>query len=901
MSAQSPAFPNVSLAVTAISLGSVVATAALFPVLGPAAGLCALIPVVTAGWVGGVWAGCAAAAAAAAAQILLLYLFGDPGAVRGTFATGGRPVVIALGLAGGAAGWLSGLCREHLRRADLLAEADRRFRDVETRYRCLIDQAADAMFVLGPDDRILDVNTQASIDLGYTRAELLQLTLHDVLTTHTLGQAGGVDTKTREYAYRKQDGSTAPVEARVGRAPTSLCFGAAGKTGGMWVAVVRDITRRRREEAALRESERRFRDTLENARLLAVCLDADGVVTFCNDALLGLTGYRRVEVVGRNWFEVYSPPADRRDAARRYRRTIREGEVAAHSENDILTRDGKPRVVAWSSTVLRDPDGRSVGISMLGEDVTDRKQAEAALRDREQILQTVLTHIPCGVFWKDRDSRYLGCNAQVARDLGLDSVAAMVGKKDKDLPIPLALAELFRAADLQVMLTGEPVLNLEEPGTRPGGRSVILTSKVPLRDPAGVVVGVLGMYQDITDRKRLEDQLRQTQKMEAVGQLAGGIAHDFNNLLTAINGFAELLLEDQLLTDSAREFAADIRTAGLRAADLTRQLLAFSRRQVLEPRVLDLNAAVAETTHLLRRLIGEDVILTTAPAPDLCRVKVDPVQLQQLLINLAVNARDAMPAGGRLAIETRTVSLTAEDVLDAPDAAPGVFGELVVSDTGRGMTAEVRDRIFEPFFTTKEVGKGTGLGLATVYGIVTAHGGHIRVESEPGAGTTFRVYLPRGAESRAAAAPEPLSHRVLPEGTETVLLAEDEPIVLALAARVLRDGGYEVLEARDGEDAIRVAEGHPGLVDILVTDVVMPVRGGRQVAETISLARPGLRVLFMSGYTDDAVVRNGVMHEKVHFLPKPFTPTALLMKVREVLDPDSVRSEDVLTPLVSAT
>jgi len=806
-------------------------------------------------------------------------------------AAGGALVAVALyltvGTGAGAcalavaalAGWSWTLRRLARERTGTAVAADRRYHEVEARYRCLIEQAADAMFVLGPDDRVLDANTQATVDLGYTRAELLHLTFHDILSTQAGGSADG-DTKTRDCVYRKKDGTTAPVEARIG--------GIGGKPGGMWVAVVRDITRRRRDEAALRESERRFRDTLERARLLAVCLDPTGTITFCNDALLALTGYTRAEVVGRNWFDLFAPAADRGEQVGRYRRAVRTGQQLEHEELIVLTRDGRALTVAWSKTLLRDPDGRPVGMSQLGEDVTERKRAVAALREREQLLQTVLAHIPCGVFWKDRAGRYLGCNEQVARDLGLASADEVVGKTGADLPHP--------PADLTAVSKGEPVLNREETVARNGRSVTLLTSTVPLRDPAGAVVGAIGMYQDVTDQKRLENQYRQSQKMEAVGQLAGGVAHDFNNLLTAINGYAELLTQDPTLPAGAQAFVAEIHGAGVRAAHLTRQLLAFGRRQVLEPRVVDLNEVVAEVTGMLERLIGEDLFLITTLAPDLCPVKADAGQIHQVLMNLVVNARDAMPTGGRLEISSRTVAVSAADAREVPDAVPGVFAELAVSDSGCGMTPEVREHIFEPFFTTKEVGKGTGLGLATVFGVVAAHGGHIRVESAPGKGTVFRIYLPRAAEV-APALVDFATVRVRPQGTETILLAEDEAVVRALAARILRASGYEVLEARDGDDAVRVAEEYIGAIDLLVTDVVMPRRGGRETAEAIRRTRPDLRVLFMSGYTDDAVVRNGVLHDQVHFLPKPFTPEALAREVRETLDAESSHWDGSLTPL----
>jgi two-component system cell cycle sensor histidine kinase/response regulator CckA len=393
----------------------------------------------------------------------------------------------------------------------------------------------------------------------------------------------------------------------------------------------------------------------------------------------------------------------------------------------------------------------------------------------------------------------------------------------------------------------------------------------------------LVLARDVTARRQLEDQLRQAQKMEAVGQLAGGIAHDFNNLLTAILGCTQLLLHATPPEDARREDVEEIKNAGLRAAELTRQLLAFSRRQVLAPKLLDLNAVVANMDKMLRRLIGEDVALATELAADLGPVSADPGQLEQVLLNLAVNARDAMPQGGRLTIATANVLLTEEYAERHHRLPPGHYVLLAVSDTGIGMDEATQKHLFEPFFTTKEVGKGTGLGLATVYGIVKQSGGYIWVYSEPDHGTTVRVYLPRvpgAAEPLPAAEPAPELRR----GTETVLLVEDATPVRTLARKSLENCGYRVLDAADGRAALELSAHHAGGIDILVTDVVMPGMSGRELAERLAPLRPGMRVLYTSGYTDDAMVHQGVLRSGVAFLQKPFVPESLARKVREVLD-----------------
>ncbi|MGD0205890.1 MAG: ATP-binding protein, partial [Dehalococcoidia bacterium] len=387
--------------------------------------------------------------------------------------------------------------------------------------------------------------------------------------------------------------------------------------------------------------------------------------------------------------------------------------------------------------------------------------------------------------------------------------------------------------------------------------------------------------EDLGERRRLEGQLRQAQKMEAVGRLAGGVAHDFNNLLTIIMGYSQLLLEKFGASDPLRRHVEAINQAGDRAAVLTRQLLAFSRRQVLALQVLDVNGVVANVGKLLRRLIGEDIDLVVE-GKGLGRVKADPGQMEQVVMNLAINARDAMPQGGRLTIETVDVELGEAYADNHFPVKPGPYVMLAVSDTGCGMDAETQAHIFEPFFTTKEQGKGTGLGLATVYGIVKQSGGYIWVYSDAGQGTTFKIYLPRVDEPAEVSGEKVVA--VAAGGTETVLLVEDQSEVRSLVREVLEANGYTVLEARNGEDALLVAEQHKGPIHLLLTDVVMPGMGGRELAEHLASSHREMKVLYASGYTDDAIVHHGVLEPGMAFLQKPFTPEALARKVRAVLD-----------------
>jgi diguanylate cyclase (GGDEF)-like protein len=464
---------------------------------------------------------------------------------------------------------------------------------------------------------------------------------------------------------------------------------------------------------------------------------------------------------------------------------------------------------------------------------------------------------------------------------GIIRLTASVGVVSSEPPHTVPFAQLLASADRALYRAKHSGRNQVKPG--------VLTT-APARPPEDAARGTILSFGDMTERKRArealrqsEEQLRQSQKMEAVGRLAGGVAHDFNNLLTAITGYSQLALNGLGDRDPVRKDIEEIRKAADRAASLTHQLLAFSRRQVLEPKVLDLNAVVADMETMLRRLIGEDIDLISILDPAAGQVTADPGQLEQVLLNLAVNARDAMPQGGKLVIETANAELDEAYAARHVAVRPGPYVMLAVSDTGHGMDAETRARVFEPFFTTKEPGKGTGLGLSTVYGIVKQSGGHIWVYSEPEHGTTFKIYLPRVED--AAETPVPHAQPLTPAGgAETILLVEDDGGVRSLARRVLESKGYRVLEARQGDEALAISAWYDGPIALMLTDLVMPGKGGRELARCFASVRPDMRVLYMSGYTDNAIFQQQVFDPGTAFLSKPFTPDELARKVREVLD-----------------
>jgi len=499
-----------------------------------------------------------------------------------------------------------------------------------------------------------------------------------------------------------------------------------------------------------------------------------------------------------------------------------------------------------------------------------------------RILATLIEASPLAIVTFDPEGIVTMWNPAAERIFGWSESEAL----GSHLPfVPAEKQAEFRGLRKRAM-QGEVFTEPELHRRRADGSPIVVSvSTSPLRRPDGTIYGIMSILTDITYVRSMEEQLRQSQKMEAVGRLAGGVAHDFNNLLTAISGYSDLLLHRLPAYSTLRRNVEEIRKAGDRAAALTRQLLAFSRRQVLQPKVLDLNTVVTNMGQMLHRLIGEDIELATDLSPSLSLVKADPGQIEQVIVNLAVNARDAMPDGGRITIATADADLSHAYAAAHPEVRPGPHVLLSVADTGHGMSDETQAHLFEPFFTTKERGKGTGLGLATVYGIVQQSGGHIRVNSATNRGSTFLIYLPRveAPEDSAQTGDRPPLPHPSP-GTETILLAEDEDVVRQLAREILSGNGYKVLDAGNGREALLISEAHRGEIHLLLTDVVMPKMSGRELTERIRPLRPGLRILYMSGYTDDAILRHGVLEDGIPFLQKPFTPEELARKVREVLD-----------------
>lgn len=646
-----------------------------------------------------------------------------------------------------------------------------------------------------------------------------------------------------------------------------------------------------KEERRLREKAeqalRRQAEIINQVHDAIVSTDLDGYITSWNRGAERLLGYSAAEALGKHISIIYW-----KDEAEFVQRQIIAALMQRGSYNievPVRAKTGEHIYVNMALSLVRDKELTPVGMIGYAVDVTERRNAEKALRESEELNQAVLASLAAHVAVLDKDGNILAMNQAWENFACNNGNAALsgvcIGTNYLEVCRKSALESVPEARDalvgIEAVLSGsESQFLLEYPCDVNNQKHWFLMVVTPLARKNG---GVVLSHLDITERKDLEEKLRQAQRLEAVGQLAGGVAHDFNNLLTVIGGYSSLLLRSVGENEETRQKVQEIKKAADRATTLTRQLLAFSRKQVLQPRVLDLNVVVAEMDKMLRRLIGEDISLTINLEPALGQIKADPGQIEQVIMNLAVNARDAMPKGGKLTIETAHVLVDDAYTRRYRFISPGRYVVLSVSDIGCGMDRETQSRVFEPFFTTKPLGKGTGLGLSTVYGIVKQSEGSISVHSELGKGTTFKIYLPR--------LDQPLEHdrtaersTELVKGSETLLLAEDEDVVRQITQELLEMSGYKVLATTAPEEALRLFEEHQDRIDLLVTDVIMPNMSGRELAQRITRLRPETKVLYISGYTDDAIIRHGVLEAGIAFIQKPFSPATLSRKVREILD-----------------
>jgi two-component system cell cycle sensor histidine kinase/response regulator CckA len=750
------------------------------------------------------------------------------------------------------------------------------------RLAAIVDSSDDAIFSMGLDGTILTWNGGAERLYGYAANEMIgrnrallvpagmSVELIPIMARAARGDPG----QPLETRRRRKNGSVVDVSLVI--SPMADPIGPITSVS----TIARDITNLKQAEASLRDERDRAQQYLDTAEVILLKLDVGGRILLVNRYACTVLGWTADELLARDWIETCLPSRIRNSLRNTFNNLV-SGDLSI-VENPVLTRSGDERLIEWRNTVLRDDAGQVIGTFSSGTDITERNQAVEALRTSEERMRFALEAASVGIWDMDyttgvhRWSEIL--ETQYCLQPGTfggtfeafiervhpddrESLLATVGKAIKSGGDFSTLHRTICPDGTVRWLSGAGRVRLGEDGE-------------PVR--------TVGISLNVTERHTLEAQYQQVQKMEAIGRLAGGVAHDFNNLLTVILGFCELLLAGLTPEDPRQADVTEIQKAGARAAGLTRQLLAFSRKEIIQPTLLDLNVIVADIRVMLARLIGEDVTIVLRLGATLAPVKADRGQIEQIILNLAVNARDAMPKGGTLTVETANVELDEHNARTHPAVKPGRYIVLTVTDTGTGMTPEVQARLFEPFFTTKELGKGTGLGLATVFGIVTRSGGIVTVNSEVGRGTSFMVYLPRAHHAApVVAAPPPVDHRRA--GGQTVLVVEDAEGLRELTKRLLERQGYTVLPAANADEALQLFDEHTS-IDLLLTDVVMPGASGPELVKQLVERRPTLKVIYMSGYTDDAIGHHGVLDAGIVFLHKPFSSASLGQKIREVLD-----------------
>jgi PAS domain S-box-containing protein len=769
-------------------------------------------------------------------------------------------------------------------------KAEERLRLSEQRYRALSESAQDFIFIVDRNGEIQYVNTAGALAFGSFPEKIKGRNIRELFpqeiaerqkqNLQKVFESGNVFSSEQKTLFPSQelwlDTQLIPLGSEKGKITSVL-------------GISRDMTERKRAEEALRESEERYRTILENIEDGYYETDLRGDLTFFNDSLCRMLGYSKDEMMGMS-NKQYTDEENRKRLLQAFNDVYRTGKPAKGFDWQVIRKDGRKVFGEVSVSLVKDSEAHPIGFRGIARDITQRKQAEQALRTEKQRFQTLLGNAPFGMMMIDDkgDFKYLNTKFIELFGYGLHDVPNGKAWFRKAYPDPTYRHQVISTwiNDSKSLEPGEKVPRIVTVTCKDGTEKMTRFITVKLETGENLVSA-----EDITERKRaeeeralLQEQLRQSQKMEAVGLLAGGIAHDFNNLLTVIKGYGQLSLLKLDGDSPLKRNIEEIQKGAERAANLTRQLLAFSRRQVMEMKVLNLNTLLMELKEMLHRVIGEDIELITRLSADLGRIKTDPGQFEQVILNLAVNARDAMPTGGKLIIETANVELDEAYAHSHVGVTTNPYVMLIISDTGSGMTPEVKGRIFEPFFTTKEKGRGTGLGLSTVYGIIKQSQGNIWAYSEPGHGTTFKIYLPRIEEDVSF-----LYHRGDNEfpkhGNETILLVEDELSLRSLAGQILRDHGYTVIEASNGEEALRLTEEHNGkAIHLLLTDVVMPQMSGKDLAERIKALRPSVKVLYTSGYTGDTIAHHGILEPDIDFLQKPFSPAMLTRKVREVLD-----------------
>ncbi len=769
--------------------------------------------------------------------------------------------------------------------------AEEALRDSEDKYRSLVETSQDLIWKCDQNGCFVFLNAAWEKTLGYKMEEMIGHKFNEF----KLPELVALDSETFRHILKGDNvNEYETVYVAKSGARINLLFNAIpffdqnGEVVGTQ-GTAHNITQRKKAEEALQESEERFRAFMDNLPAMAYIKDESLRHIYGNPAACVLFGRPLEEYIGTRSRDTVSPELGDAIEARD-RRVMAEG-ITIQNDFSRVTRDG---AVQWLSDIkfpITITDGR-VRVGGIAFDITERKKAEEALRESEERYRTVADFTYDSEYWIGPDGSLIYQSPSIERITGYKAeeflknhpvlFQSIVHPDDK---------ELFSNHDKNDPRSSDVIKYSFRIISKSGEVRWLENISQPVYDSEGNNLGRRGSSRDVTERKRAEEalreseeQLRQAQKLESIGRLAGGVAHDFNNLLTTIIGYSELISMEEDLNNTTREGVQEIKNSAERAAALTQQLLAFSRKQVLQSQVIDINRLITKLGRMLRRLVSEDIDLTTKLDSNLGKIKADPGQVEQVIMNLVVNARDAMPEGGTLTIETQGLYLDESYHQQHPEVKPGDYVLLAVSDTGHGMDEETRGQIFEPFFTTKEVGKGTGLGLSTVYGIVKQSGGYIWVYSEPNHGTTVKIYLPQltGTKKPQESLREKKDSM---GGTETILLVEDEESLRKMAGKILAGYGYSVIEAKNGMEALEIAiKGDRFKIDLLVTDVIMPKMGGKELSEKLFEEYPKLKVLYISGYTDNAIDHHGMLDKGVLLLQKPFSPQSLAEKVREVLD-----------------
>ncbi len=738
----------------------------------------------------------------------------------------------------------------------------------------LFDLNPDAVFCVNTEGVVTDVNTAAQLLAVRSRDELVDHLFHEFITPEGLDQAtelfarvaSGESVVHENVSIRTGDGRDRVLD--VSAYPSIRNDAIVGICG-----IARDVTDRIEEREELQASERRYRELVEMSPD-GIAVFSDGIIRFVNPAVLRILGATDPsEVIGRSALS-FTPEHLVPLMLERIQRVHEVGQVGMLPQQ-LVRLDGTIAEVEIAGSLIS-YEGQPA-VQVVVRDVTDLITTQQALRESEELLRQLTDNVGQIFYIASADNQDLLYLSPAHEEIW--------GRpRGQALAAPWAWLEGVHPDDrvrVRRMVEKDPAsVDVSYRVVRPDGSTRWVHDKsFPVRNEKGEIVRIAGVTQDVTERKALQEQLQQAQKMESVGRLAGGVAHDFNNLLMIILNAAEFVREGISADDPRRRDVDDIVAAGQKGAALVRQLLTYSRQQLVNPKVLDVNDVVTEMKDLLQRSLGEDLILTIKQEPRLLQTRIDPTQLRQVIMNLLVNARDAMGQGGMVTIETSNVSVSDDPQPGSADAPAGRSVCIAVSDTGRGIDPSIVDKIFEPFFSTKPMAEASGLGLSTVYGIVTQAGGRIAVHSEPGVGATFKVYLP----AEEAPAGQPATRPLPPKKGGTVLLAEDDPLVLSVASRILSRRGFDVLHAATGRDALQRCKEHEGPIDLLVTDVVMPLMSGRELASHVKILRPETKILYMSGYSEDMIGRHGILQEDENYMQKPFTSSELLEKIETVL------------------